>query len=105
MGAVRLSARRAAAKSRADRASVLRWPCISAYSGVMKYGAALLLLGMIGCQVYAPPPPPPAGLEPPLSAGSRAYMDTMLALPAMREWIAAAEREGDALPKYDAMYV
>jgi glutathione S-transferase len=43
--------------------------------------------------------------EPPLSAPSRAYMDAVLALPAMREWIAAAEREGDALPKYDAMYV
>ncbi len=42
--------------------------------------------------------------EPPLSAPSRAYMDAMLALPAMQEWIAAAEREGDALPKYDALY-
>ncbi len=42
--------------------------------------------------------------EPPLAAPSRAYMDAMLALPAMQEWIAAAEREGDALPKYDALY-
>lgn len=43
--------------------------------------------------------------EPPLSAASRAYMDAMLALPAMREWIAAAEHEAEAMPKYDAMYV
>jgi glutathione S-transferase len=42
--------------------------------------------------------------EPPLSAASRAYMDAMLALPAMGEWIAAAGREGEALPKYDALY-
>lgn len=42
--------------------------------------------------------------EPPLSAATRAYMDAMLALPAMREWIAAAEREGEAIPKYDALY-
>ena len=42
--------------------------------------------------------------EPPLSEASRAYMDAMLALPAMREWIAAAGREGEAMPKYDALY-
>jgi glutathione S-transferase len=42
--------------------------------------------------------------EPPLSVPSRAYMDAMLALPAMQEWIAAAEREGEALPKYDTLY-
>jgi glutathione S-transferase len=42
--------------------------------------------------------------EPPLSAASGAYMDAMLALPAMGEWIAAAGREGEALPKYDALY-
>lgn len=35
----------------------------------MKYVAAVLLLGMTGCQVYSPAPPPPAGIEPPLSAG------------------------------------
>lgn len=42
--------------------------------------------------------------EPPLSAASRAYRDAMLALPAMREWSGAAEREAEALPKYDEMY-
>jgi glutathione S-transferase len=42
--------------------------------------------------------------EPPLSGKSQAYVQAMLALPAMREWIAAAEREGEALLKYDAMY-
>jgi glutathione S-transferase len=42
--------------------------------------------------------------EPPLSAASRAYMDAMLALPAMRDWISAAEREGEAIAKYDALY-
>jgi len=42
--------------------------------------------------------------QPPLSAASRAYMEAMLALPAMREWSAGAEQEAEALPKYDSMY-
>ncbi len=42
--------------------------------------------------------------EPPLSKASRAYMDAMLALPAMKAWIAAAEREGEPIAKYDALY-
>jgi glutathione S-transferase len=33
----------------------------------------------------------------------RRYVDAMLALPAIREWLAAAEAEGLALPKYDAI--
>lgn len=42
--------------------------------------------------------------QPPLSAAGRAYMEAMLALPAMREWSAAAERESEALSKYDELY-
>jgi glutathione S-transferase len=32
---------------------------------------------------------------------ARAYADAVLALPAMREWIAAAERETEAIPQFD----
>lgn len=42
--------------------------------------------------------------QPPLSAASRAYMDAMLALPAMREWSDAAGGEAEALSKYDHLY-
>jgi glutathione S-transferase len=35
---------------------------------------------------------------------NRAYMDAMLALPAMREWIEASEREPESIPGLDAMY-
>jgi glutathione S-transferase len=42
--------------------------------------------------------------EPPLSAASRAYLEAMLALPAMREWSASAEREAEVLTKYDELY-
>jgi glutathione S-transferase len=42
--------------------------------------------------------------QPPLSAASRAYMEAMLALPAMREWSAAAGREAEVLSKYDDLY-
>jgi glutathione S-transferase len=42
--------------------------------------------------------------EPPLSAASRAYLQALLALPAMQEWSAAAGREAEALSKYDDLY-
>jgi len=31
----------------------------------------------------------------------KSYMDAMLALPAMREWIEAAEREAESIPELD----
>ena len=37
----------------------------------------------------------------PLGDVERKYSETMLALPALGEWLAAAEAEGMALPKYD----
>jgi glutathione S-transferase len=39
-----------------------------------------------------------------LPSQCRAYSDAMLALPAMREWAAAAERETETIPNLDAMY-
>lgn len=41
---------------------------------------------------------------PPLSSSSREYVETMLAVPALREWIDDAEREREAMPKYDTLY-
>ena len=35
---------------------------------------------------------------------ARAYYDAMLALPALKEWIAAAGREAEAMPQYDNLY-
>ena len=35
---------------------------------------------------------------------ARGFYDAMLALPALKEWIAAAEREPEALPQYDKLY-
>jgi hypothetical protein len=32
---------------------------------------------------------------------NRAYYDRMLALPVMKEWIAAAEREKESIPQFD----
>lgn len=42
------------------------------------------------------------GYGPELSATSRAYMETMLALPALRAWIEAGVAEPQRLPKYEA---
>jgi glutathione S-transferase len=39
-----------------------------------------------------------------LPPACRAYSDAVLALPAMREWISAAEAEAEAMPQYDKMY-
>lgn len=36
-----------------------------------------------------------------LPAACRAYSDAVLALPAMREWIAAAGRESESIPQFD----
>jgi glutathione S-transferase len=36
-----------------------------------------------------------------VSVDNRAYYDAMLALPAMKEWIAAAEREKESIPEFD----
>jgi len=35
------------------------------------------------------------------SPANRAYAEAVLALPAMREWIAAAEREPESIPQLD----
>jgi len=36
-----------------------------------------------------------------VEADNRAYYDRMLALPAMKEWIAAAEREKESIPQFE----
>ena len=36
-----------------------------------------------------------------VQVANRGYLDAMLALPAMKEWIAAAEREAESIPKFD----
>ena len=36
-----------------------------------------------------------------VAVDNRAYYDAMLALPAMKEWIAAAEREKESIPAFE----
>lgn len=36
-----------------------------------------------------------------VAVDNKAYYDAMLALPAMQEWIAAAEREAESIPQFD----
>ena len=36
-----------------------------------------------------------------LPRAARIYYDAMLALPALQEWIAAAERESESIPPFD----
>jgi glutathione S-transferase len=37
----------------------------------------------------------------PLEGAARAYADALLALPALREWVAAAEAEVERIPMFD----
>ena len=41
----------------------------------------------------------------PLDSVSKAYLDAVLALPAMKEWIEAAEKEIEQIPEYDQVGV
>jgi glutathione S-transferase len=36
-----------------------------------------------------------------VAVDNRAYYDAMLALPAMKEWSAAAEREQESIPQFE----
>jgi glutathione S-transferase len=36
-----------------------------------------------------------------VQVSNRGYMEAVLALPAMKEWIAAAEREAESIPQFD----
>jgi len=36
-----------------------------------------------------------------VAVDNRAYYDAMLALPAMKEWTAAAEREQESIPQFE----
>jgi glutathione S-transferase len=36
-----------------------------------------------------------------VQAANPAYMEAVLALPAMKEWMAAAEREAESIPQFD----
>jgi len=51
--------------------------------------------------MYAPVAWRFAGYSVPLTPTARAYVDTLLALPAMREWQAGAMAESEVLPQYD----
>ena len=51
--------------------------------------------------MYAPVAWRFAGYSVPLTSIARAYVDTLLALPAMREWQAGAMAESEVLPQYD----
>ncbi len=66
-------------------------------------GGGPFLFGRFGAAdaMYAPVVLRFRTYEVELPAECRAYSDAVLALPAMREWIDAAERETESLPQFD----
>jgi len=66
-------------------------------------GGGLFLFGPFSAAdaMYAPVAWRFSGYSVPLPPSARAYVDTLLALPAMREWQAGAMAESEVLPQYE----
>ena len=70
--------------------------CLERYGGPFLCGSFTIADAM-----YAPVATRFETYAVPLSAPARRYADTVLALPAMREWYAAARAETEVLPQYE----
>lgn len=70
--------------------------------GLRRYGGPFLCGGFsIADAMYAPVATRFETYAVALSAPARKYADTLLALPAMQEWYAAARAEAEVLPQYE----
>lgn len=74
--------------------------CLKAYGGPYLFGPAPTLADAM----YAPVCARFTTYDVPLDARSRAYCKTMLALPAMKEWVAAAREEPDEMEELDVEF-
>ena len=82
-----------------ERIQLIWRECLSASGGPFLFGRFSIADAM-----YAPVVLRFRTYEVELPGGCRAYSDAILALPAMREWIADAERETESIAQFD-MYV
>jgi len=90
----------AGAQADVDRIVAIWHACIDEYGGPFLFGAQ----PTIADAMYAPVCARFRTYDVELDDLSRAYCDAVFALPAMREWIAAAEREPDELEELDVEF-
>jgi glutathione S-transferase len=90
----------AGAQADVDRIVVIWHECLDAYGGPFLFGTQPTMADAM----YAPVCTRFRTYDVALDDVSQAYCDTILALPAMQEWIAAAEREPDELEELDVEF-
>jgi glutathione S-transferase len=88
------------AQADVDRIMALWRVCLERYGGPFLFGAAPTMADAM----YAPVCTRFRTYDVGLDDWADAYCDTIMAMPAMREWIAAAEREPDELEELDVEF-
>jgi glutathione S-transferase len=88
------------AQADVDRIVAIWRECLDAYGGPYLFGASPTMADAM----YAPVCTRFVTYDVELDDRSAAYRDAVLALPAMREWTAAAEREPDELEELDVEF-
>ena len=90
----------AGAQADVDRIVAIWGECLDVYGGPFLFGAQ----PTIADAMYAPVCTRFRTYDVELDERSGAYCDAIMALPAMREWVAAAEREPDELEELDVEF-
>ena len=90
----------AGAQADVDRIVAIWAECLDVYGGPFLFGAQPTMADAM----YAPVCTRFRTYDVELDERSAAYCDTIMALPAMREWSAAAEREPDELEELDVEF-
>ena len=90
----------AGAQADVDRIVAIWSECLDVYGGSFLFGAQPTMADAM----YAPVCTRFRTYDVELDERSAAYCDTIMALPAMREWSAAAEREPDELEELDVEF-
>ena len=90
----------AGAQADVDRIVAIWGECLDVYGGPFLFGAQ----PTIADAMYAPVCTRFRTYDVELDERSAAYCDAIMALPAMREWVAAAEREPDELEELDVEF-
>lgn len=88
------------AQTDVERIEAIWTECLAKYGGPYLFGAK----PCIADAMFAPVVTRFITYEVPLDPACVAYCDTIMALPAMKEWVAAAEEEPDEIDELDAEF-
>ena len=88
------------AQTDVERVEAIWSECLSTYGGPFLFGKS----GCMADAMFAPVVTRFITYDVPLDAACVAYCDTVMALPAMKEWVAAAEAEPDEIDELDAEF-